>query len=143
MNTTKIRKSNTSKTGYELIIIDENGNEKILPIDNQPKNEPNTLILPENPSNRKYFNTKKVDNNNGEIELTYKETIKIGTTTKSTSTKSLEDYLSDDDKKTYLELVEKAKKAKELATTKTPEQKLREKIEKLQAELKAIKTQSK
>ena len=68
---TFVRTSNNSKTGYELVTVDEKGNEVVVPIDRQPKDEPFTLILPENESNRKYLNSKKVDAAGGKIELTY------------------------------------------------------------------------
>lgn len=110
---TFIRSSKTTATGYELVTVDENNVENVYPINDQPKNEPYTLILPENPSNRKYFNSKKVDAAGGKIELTYKESRTITKTGDSTPRKGLEDYLEGKDKETYLALVEKAKKAKE------------------------------
>lgn len=117
---TVIRKSQESKTGYEMVIIDDENNESIYLLNDKPKNEPFTLILPENPSNRKYFNTKKVDNSGGEIELTYKETMTFGPRSETNNRKPLEDYLNDEDKKLYLSLIEKAKKNREEATKKQP-----------------------
>ena len=117
---TIIRKSQESKTGYEMVIIDDENNENIYLLNDKPKNEPFTLILPENPSNRKYFNTKKVDNSGGEIELTYKETMTFGPRSETSNRKPLEDYLNDEDKELYLSLIEKAKKNREEATKKQP-----------------------
>lgn len=109
-----IRKSENSVTGYELVVI-ENDNENVINIDATYKNEPFTLILPENPSNRKYFNSKKVDKNGGEIELTYKESRTLTKSEKSESTprvskSKLLDYLTEEELKIYEELMEKAEK---------------------------------
>ena len=109
-----IRKSINSVTGYELVVI-ENYNENIINIDATYKNEPFTLILPENPSNRKYFNSKKVDKNGGEIELTYKESRTITKSEKSESAPKISksrilEYLTEDEMKIYRELMEKAEK---------------------------------
>ena len=109
-----IRKSINSVTGYELVVI-ENDNENIINIDATYKNEPFTLILPENPSNRKYFNSKKVDKNGGEIELTYKESRTITKSEKSESAPKISksrilEYLTEDEMKIYRELMEKAEK---------------------------------
>lgn len=128
-NTTIVRKSTTSLTGYEIVFDD-----KVVSIDKTYPNEPTTLILPENPSNRKYFSSKKVDAAGGEIELTYKESKTLGPRTESvTPRKGLEEYLDEDDKALYLALVEKAKKNREEANKKvplTPLQKAEREVEK-------------
>lgn len=117
---TLVRKNNITNV-YELVIIDESGNTQVTELVDRPKNEPYTLILPTNPSNRKYFNSKKVDAAGGEIELSYKATITLGSRPEGTTQrKSLEDYLNDEDKATYLALIEKAKKAREEANKKQP-----------------------
>ena len=138
---TFVRTSNNSKTGYELVTVDEKGNEVVVPIDSQPKGEPFTLILPENESNRKYFSSKKVDAAGGKIELTYKESKTFGHRSESTTRKGLEEYLEGDDKATYLALVEKAKAAREAANKKAPmteyEKKLRA-VQRAQAALDAL-----
>lgn len=87
---TIIRKSAHSVTGYELVIID-NGVETVHLLNDRPKNEPHTLILPENPSNRKYFNDTKVEKADGEVELTRKESKTYGPRHK----KSLEEYMTE------------------------------------------------
>ena len=51
-----IRQNATTKTGYEVVSIDELGNENVQSIEKTYPNEPFTLVLPENASNRKYFN---------------------------------------------------------------------------------------
>lgn len=115
---TIIRKSTTSTTGYELVIV-QNGQETVHLLNDRPKNEPHTLILPENPSNRKYFNDQKVDKAGGQIELTYKETRTIGPkdTTKAptpkTPNRSLIDYLTEDERTIYDDLLKKAAKRAE------------------------------
>ena len=118
MTKTTIRTSTISTTGYELVTIDAQGNESVQPIQSTYKGEPKTLILPENPSNRKYFNSDKVDKAGGEIELTYKESRTIGARTESTVRKGIEEWLNDEDKALYLALVEKAKKARDEANKK-------------------------
>lgn len=134
---TIIRTSTTSTTGYELVILDEMGNETIHLLNDKPKNEPTTLILPPNPSNRKYFSSKKVDEAGGEIELTYKETRTLGQRTESTPRKQLHEYLSEDEQEIFLALLEKAKMLKEEAHKKvmTPEEKLKARIARLEAQL--------
>lgn len=118
MTKTTIRTSTISATGYELVTIDEQGNESVLAIQSTYKGEPKTLILPENPCNRKYFNSDKVDKAGGEIELTYKESKSFGPRSESVSRKGIEEWLNDDDKALYLALVEKAKKARDEANKK-------------------------
>lgn len=117
MTTTIIRKSTTSTTGYEIVFDNQ-----ILPLNDRPKNEPFTLILPENPSNRKYFNSKKVDAAGGEIELTYKETRHLGertststSTPKTPKTDRIREYLTDEEKAIYDELIKKAQRRIERA----------------------------
>jgi len=140
-----IQTSKTSKTGFELLTIDDNNIETIIPINDQPKNEPKTLILPENSSNRKYFNTDKIIKNNGKIELTYKETINIDRENpKSSKTiKKLEDYLNPEDRETFDKLIKKAQENKKLEETKTPQKKLEEKIAKMMTELEEMKNSKK
>lgn len=100
---------------YELVVIDDAGVDTVTLLTDRPKNEPDTLVLPANPSNRKYFNAKKVDNAGGEVELTYKESKSYGHRTESAPRKGLEEWLDDDDRALYLELVEKAKANREAA----------------------------
>ena len=134
---TIIRTSATSLTGYEIVFDD-----KVISIDKTYPNEPTTLILPENPSNRKYFSSKKVDAAGGEIELTFKETRTLGSRTESSAPrKGLEEYLDEDDKALYLALVEKAKKNREQATKKvplTPLEKAQRAVERAMANLQKV-----
>lgn len=120
----QITRSNSSKTGYELVTISDDGQKSVQLIDKTYPNEPYTLVLPQNASNRKYFNSKKVEAAGGTIELEYKESKTFGprtTSTTQTATKSakpIEDYLNDEDKATYLALVAKANKAREIEKAK-------------------------
>lgn len=112
------RISTTSTTGYELLVRDKDGNESILPIESTYKNEPFTLVLPENPTGRKYLNSKKVDAANGELELKAVERNASGE--HPVSRKSLLEYMSAEDKLLYDQIMERAKKAREEATKKVP-----------------------
>lgn len=116
----QITKNSKSATGYALVTIDDNGQKSVVMIDKTYPNEPFTLVLPQNASNRKYFNSKKVDAAGGTIELEYKESKTFGPRTESAPRKGLEEYLEGKDKETYLALVEKAKKAREEANKKAP-----------------------
>lgn len=130
------RISTTSTTGYELLVRDNDGNESILPIESTYKNEPFTLVLPENPTGRKYLNSKKVDAANGELEL--KAVERNSSNEHPVSRKSLLEYMSDEDKILYEQIMERAKKAREEATKKVPlteAEKLRRRIAKYQADL--------
>lgn len=138
-NTIFVRTSTTSATGYELVMKDELGNESVQPIESTYKNEPYTLVLPENESGRKYLNSKKVDAANGVMEL--KAINRDHDAGHTVSRKSLLEYMTPEDKKLYDEIMERAKKAREEATKKVPlteEQKLRNRIAKAQAELEKL-----
>ena len=140
----QITKNAKAATGYAIVTIDDNGVETVQLIDKTYPNEPYTLVLPANESNRKYFNSKKVEAAGGTIELTYKESKTIGPRTESAPRKGLEEYLDENDKKLYLALVEKAKKAREEANKKTPKtevEKAMDKIAKLQALVAELKGQ--
>lgn len=115
-----VRRNSNTNTGYELVTIDDSGKEATMSIDKTYPNEPFTLVLPANESNRKYFNSKKVEAAGGEIELTYKESKTFGPRTESAPRKGLEEYLEGEDKEMYLALVEKAKKNREEANKKVP-----------------------
>ena len=80
------------------------------------------LKLPTNSCNRVWTNCAKVDKAPDQC-VDYGDTVKmprIITGRSAAERKPLEDYLSEEDRKTYLALVEKAKKAREEATKKKP-----------------------
>lgn len=139
MSTTIIRNSTISTTGYELVVIDELGTETVQPIQSTYKNEPYTLVLPENPAGRKYMNSKKVDASGGEIELV---AINRNPDAERTySKKSLLEYMTPEDKELYEAIMKRARQAREEANKKVPmteEQKLRNRIAKAQAALEAL-----
>ena len=117
-----------SLTGYVLKVDDE-GFVNELKIDRTYPGEPTTLVLPENPSNRKYFSSKKVDNSEEErVELTFKESRSLGPREGNSPRKSLVDYLTDADKAICKDLMEKAKARREEANKK-PKLTEKEKIE--------------
>ena len=127
-----------SLTGYVLKVDDE-GFVSELKIDRTYPGEPTTLVLPENPSNRKYFSSKKVDNSEEEcVELTYKESRSLGPREGNSPRKSLVDYLTDEEKIIYEDLMEKAKARREEANKKpklTEKEKIERAIEKYKKRL--------
>lgn len=107
--TITIRKNAQTPTGYEVV----NGDGTILAIESTYKGEPNTLMLPTNTANRKYCNSKKVDEApNGELTLEYKATQHY---TSGSTHKSWEDWLTDDDKTVLAELKARAEANKKAA----------------------------
>lgn len=111
-----IRKSEVSMSGYELVVIDE-GVEEVLLINERVKKDPKVLILPDNPSNRKYFTDNKVDKNGGEIELSYKESRSLDKSDKSDKSDNIKvskskilEYMTEDERKIYDEIIEKCEK---------------------------------
>lgn len=103
-------------------------------------NNPKSLKLPENPSNRKYLSIERIEKSpNQTYELTTKEPRKNGPIER-TPKKPDRDYLSDEDKLIYDNLMNKIKEAKELEKAQknrplTEAEKLMRRIEKLQKEL--------
>lgn len=103
-------------------------------------NNPKSLKLPENPSNRKYLSIERIEKSpNQTYELTTKEPRKNGPIERAPK-KPDRDYLSDEDKLIYDNLMRKIREAKELEKAEknrplTEAEKLMRKIEKLQKEL--------
>jgi acyl-CoA-binding protein len=120
---TTIRTSTTSTTGYEMVVITPEGIETVTSIDNFDPNNPKSLKLPENPSNRKYLSIAAIEKAGGTLELTYKaprtmtksDTPKVQT---PKAIKGLEEYLEGDEKAEYLRLVDKAQKLAQIAALK-------------------------
>lgn len=128
-----VRKNDEKEFKFELVEIDDMSNENIKDI-LDIVDEGRTLKLPENSSNRKFFSIRKIEENGGMIELSYKESIKLD---KTRSRKSLEDYLTDDEKIIIENLMNKARmrKEEEMNKPKSEKEKLEEKIRKLQEKL--------
>ncbi|MFQ9838191.1 MAG: hypothetical protein ACLRWT_12725 [Agathobacter rectalis] len=111
----------------------------------QPKGWEPTLMLPENPTNRKLINKavadKKLDENPDGFELTVKAAYVPGQTTSlAVPNKKLIEYLSDAEKEEYMAIIERARQAYEAAKVKpmTEKEKLEAKIAKLQAQIAAM-----
>lgn len=143
---TRIIKSEAATTGYAIVIEDGNGDLKTINLDKMDPNYPTLIVLPKNPSNRKWISKNKLDTiknfpDDG-LKLEYKESKKLGPYTRET--KPLEDYLDEEDRKTYLALQEKAKANKEAAiaaakaAANDPIKKLEAEIERKMAQLKAL-----
>lgn len=143
---TTIIKNQEATTGYAIVIEDNSGDRQIIKLDKMDKNYPSLIVLPTNPANRKWISKDKLDAiknfpTDG-LVLEYKESKKLGPYTRET--KPLEDYLGEEDRKTYLALQEKAKASKEAAiaaakaAANDPVAKLKAQIEKLQAQYTAL-----
>ena len=111
----------------------------------QPKGWEPTIMLPENPTNRKLINKavadKKLDKNPDGFELTVKAACVPGPTTSlAVPNKQLIEYLSDAEKEEYMAIIERARQAYEAAKAKpmTEKEKLEAKIAKLQAQIAAM-----
>ena len=108
------------KNNEGVVFVEDNG--VVKPID-KIVDGGKTYKLPENASNRQYFNIARFEKDamDGRLELTYKPSVTIGTRegTKR-QVKPLEDWLEGDDRALYLELKAKAQKARDEANTKAP-----------------------
>ena len=143
---TRIIKSQDATTGYAIVIEDGNGDLKTINLDKMDPNYPTLIVLPKNPANRKWISKAKLDAIKNfpadGLKLEYKESRKLGPYTHET--KPLEDYLDEEDRKTYLALQEKAKASKEAAiaaakaAANDPVAKIKAQIEKLQAQYDAL-----
>ena len=112
-----------SRTKYSLRIVADDGKVQVTPIDRTYPGEPTTLVLPDNPSNRKYFSTKKLEEIGEDgLELTYKESKTFGPRLPGSTSprKPLEDYLEPDERKLYDELMAKARARREEANKPKP-----------------------
>ena len=106
-------------------------------------NNPKSLKLPENPSNRKYLSIERIEKApNQTYELTPKEARKNGPIERAPK-KPDRDYLSDEDKLIYDNLMTKIREAKELEKAQknrplTEAEKLMRTIERLQSKLEKL-----
>ena len=106
-------------------------------------NNPKSLKLPKNPSNRQYLSIERIEKSpNQTYELTPKEARKNGPIER-TPKKPDRDYLSDEDKLIYDNLMNKIKEAKELEKAQknrplTEAEKLMRTIERLQSKLEKL-----
>ena len=108
----------------------------------QPKGWDETVFLPENETNRKLINKAKLDKaleKADEFELTVKAPVTIGQRSAAPKKPDIE-YLDDNDKILYQELMDKIAKAKAEAKAKAkdPKELLRQKIARYEAQLKAM-----
>ena len=116
-------------------ILTDNGVESII---TAITTDGKSLILPENASGRKFFALSKFEKS----ELHELNAINRDTSAEhAVSRKSLLEYMTPEDKALYDAIMERAKAAREEANKKVPlteEQKLRNKLAKLQAQLDAL-----
>ena len=129
---TIITTSTTSTTGYKLVIND-NGLVTEIDVNEFDKNNAKSIKLPENPSNRKYFSIEKIEKNGGEIELTYKESIKMG---ERAPRMDVTDFLTEDERKELDEAKAKVEDLMNLAKTRREEAKKKPMTEKEKAQKK-------
>ena len=134
MTKTFINPNAKAKTGYAIVIKDDNKVVDTILIEEYDPSNPKSLKLPENPSNRKYFSIEKIGTG---IELTYKESKTLGP---RGSSKKLEDYMTDEEKKLVEEIMNRCKerKANDKPKELTPVEKAKLKFEKAQKELEAL-----
>ena len=106
-------------------------------------NNPKSLKLPKNPSNRQYLSIERIEKSpNQTYELTPKDPRKNGPIER-TPKKPDRDYLSDEDKLIYDNLMNKIREAKELEKAQknrplTEAEKLMRTIERLQSKLEKL-----
>ena len=106
-------------------------------------NNPKSLKLPKNPSNRQYLSIERIEKSpNQTYELTPKDPRKNGPIERAPK-KPDRDYLSDEDKLIYDNLMNKIKEAKELEKAQknrplTEAEKLMRTIERLQSKLEKL-----
>lgn len=140
---TLITTSSKAKTGYELRITDDQGKTIVKLIDSTYPGEPTTLVLPENPANRKYFSTKKLETIGEEgLELTYKEPRVLGPRLPgSGSTQKLTDFATEEELKVYNNLLTKWKERREEAKkmANDPMAKALRELERAKAKVEALK----
>lgn len=131
MTKTFINPNAKAKTGYAIVIKEDNKVVKTVLIEEYDPNNAKSLKLPENPSNRKYFSIEKIGTG---IELTYKESKTLGP---RGSSKKLEDYMTDEEKKIVEEIMNKCKerKANDKPKELTPLEKAKRMLEKYQKEV--------
>lgn len=112
-----VRKNVSTKTGYELVVIADDGKETVTAINENGKGPdgPKYLKLPANPANRQWLAISKITGN--ELELTAHVTRTV-TNTERAPRKPDEDFLEGEDRKLFLELKEKIRKAREEANKK-------------------------
>lgn len=120
---------------YRLVIIDDNNqvvNDSV--IEGRDPKDPSILKLPENPSNRKWLSMKKVDMSlNQELVLDYKESRTLNThnTGVVKSSKNDIEYLTEEEKVVYLDLMSKIQARKE-------RKKIEDQIAQLKAQLEGL-----
>lgn len=112
---TFITKSTNSTTGYEIVIKDEKGAIVETKAIESIVDEGKTLKLPENPSNRKFYSLKKVEEANGTVELTYKDSIKLGERSSTSTSSKLDDYMTEEEKQIIADIKAKAEARREQA----------------------------
>lgn len=120
-----IQPNATAKHGYELVKIDDNGNEVVMALDK--KTTDNYLYMPDeviNATNRRLVGINGIKKANVErYELTpkeYKEPRVLGSHSNGEPRKKLDEYLTQEEKDILTELLARAKARREEATKKVP-----------------------
>lgn len=136
-----IRKNVDSKYGYDLVIVSEEGSETVKELTS--KTTDGYLRLPENPLGQKMIALKKLETHNGDYELEKYEGRHTSNKDSSNSSTKKEDFLnalalclSDEERKTFNELCEKALSRFEVFKKK---EMLKKQIAEMQAKLKELK----
>lgn len=139
---TYITTNPSTPTGYEVTVTYDDGKVEHLPIvkkepDRETKGAFDWYILPENPSNRKMVNGKKIHDG---MELTYRETRTLGPRTNEPnaspkmSTKGWMEYLTDEEKTIVEEIRVKAERRAQIAKLKAQKAEWERQLAELEAQ---------
>ena len=131
----------TIKKVDDQYIMDVDGTDSVLEV-KQPKGWDETIVLPENPTNRKLINKavadKKLEEHPEGFELTVKAARAPGQTTSlAIPSKKLLEYLPDDLKEEAMAIIERARQAYEAQKSRplTEQEKLMAKIARMQKQI--------
>lgn len=130
------------KEGEDFYVVDQVTGEKSGPCKFCDEND-KTIVLPANSANRHWANRAKVDAaiaENGQFDMVYKATKKVGSYTSKLPNEKLISYLSEDMQAEYKAIIDRAREAMEAdkAKPKTEVEKAQEKLARAQAALEKL-----
>lgn len=133
-----LKRNPITPTGFELECTYDDGHVEHVPVTDVTK-DGKSYILPDNPSKRKYWSVKRVDE--VPVELTLKEPKTFGPRASTGERKKLSDYLTDEERATIEGIWQACRERRDAERNKpmSEEEKLLAKIAKYQAQLDALK----